>query len=175
MSIADLVRTGVPERTLRKHFRRFMAVSPLQCWGQLRLAAARACLLEGSDDTSVTEVAMRFDFSHFGRFAQEYRRHFGEAPSVTLQRSRIDRLERRNRPRDDAPTGDVRVAPRGSRDRPSIAVLPLQISAANPDCRAFGEYLAEGIATTCVECAPFRDGSKPFASGWPTHRKRLVT
>jgi len=149
MSIAELVaHCGVPERTLRKHFRRFMAVSPLKCWGQLRLAAARACLLEGSNDTSVTEVAMRFDFNHFGRFAQEYRRHFGEAPSVTLRRSRIDRLKRRNRPGDDAPTRDVPVAQRGSRDRPSIAVLPLHISAANPDCRGFGEYLAEGIATT---------------------------
>src|SRR5262249_3048184 len=34
-----------------------------------------------------------------------------------------------------------------SRDRPSIAVLPLQNSATDPDCRTFGEYVAEGIAT----------------------------
>jgi adenylate cyclase len=150
MSIADLVaHCGVPERTLRKHFRTFMAVSPLKCWRQLRLAAARACLLEGSNDTSITEVAIRFGFGHFGRFAQDYRRHFGETPSVTLQRSRIDRYEHANRPRHDTPhgTGGVSVVPSGSRDRPSIVVLPLQNSATDPDCRAFGEYLAEGIAT----------------------------
>jgi adenylate cyclase len=150
MSIADLVaHSGVPERTLRKHFRTFMAVSPLKCWRQLRLAAARACLLEGSNDTSITEVAIRFGFGHFGRFAQDYRRHFGETPSVTLQRSRIGNHERRNRPLNGSPNnaGGVPVGPSGSRDRPSIAVLPLQNSATDPDCRAFGECLAEGIAT----------------------------
>jgi adenylate cyclase len=144
MTIADLVaHCGVPERTLRKHFMQFMAVSPVKYWRQLRLAAARACLLEGSNGASVTEVAMLFDFGHFGRFAQDYRRHFGETPSVTLQRSRIDDHERRHRPRDDAPHN----TDGGTRDRPSIALLPLQNSATDPGCRAFGEYVAEGIAT----------------------------
>src|ERR1700685_2349119 len=79
MSVADLAaHCGVPERTLRKHFRTFLVVSPLKCWRQLRLAAARACLLEASNDTSITDVAVRFGFAHFGRFAQDYRRHFGE-------------------------------------------------------------------------------------------------
>jgi TolB-like protein len=123
-----------------------MAVSPLKCWRQLRLAAARSCLLEGSNKTSITEVATRFGFSHFSRFAQDYRHHFGETPSSTLQRSRISGHERRSRPRNDD-AGAVSVAPNGSRDRPSIAVLPLQNSAADPDCRAFGEYLADGMAT----------------------------
>lgn len=142
MSIADLVaHCGVSERTLRKHFRTFMAVSPLTCWRRLRLAAARSCLLEGSNKTSITEIATRFGFGHFGRFAQDYRAHFGETPSSTLQRSRISRHERK----DDA--GVVPVARNGPRDRPSVAVLPLQNSAVDPDCRAFGEYLAEGMAT----------------------------
>jgi TolB-like protein/AraC-like DNA-binding protein len=150
MLIADLVaHCGVPERTLRKHFRTFMAASPLNYWRRLRLASVRACLLEDSTNTSITEAAMRFGFSHFGRFAQDYRHHFGETPSATLQRSRIGRHERESRPRNDAPcdTGGASFAPNGSRDRPSIAVLPLQNSATDPDCRAFGEYLADGIAT----------------------------
>lgn len=149
MSVADLAaHCAVPERTLRKHFRTFMVASPLKCWRQLRLAAARACLLEGSDETSITDIAMRFGFAHFGRFAQDYRRHFGETPSTTLQRSRVGH-KHGNRLRNDAPhnTGGCPVAPGGWRDRPSIAVLPLQNSASDPDCRAFGEYLAEGIAT----------------------------
>ena len=150
MSIADLVaHCGVPERTLRKHFLAFFAVSPLTFWRQLRLAAARACLLEGSNDTSVTEVSARFGFGHFGRFAQDYRRHFGEMPSETLRRSRLERRERESRPRNRAlyDTGSIPAAPSSLRDRPSIAVLPLQNSATDPDCRAFGEYVAEGIAT----------------------------
>ena len=147
MSIADLVaHCDVPERTLRKHFRAFIAVSPLTFWRQLRLAAARAYLQEGSNDTSITEAAAQFGFGHFGRFAQDYRRHFGEPPSETLRRSRLERREQENPTSKPCPSS-IPVAPSSSRDRPSIAVLPLQNSATDPDCRAFGEYVAEGIAT----------------------------
>src|SRR5262245_42046669 len=150
MSIADLVAyCGVPERTLRKHFRTFMEASPLMYWRQLRLAGVRASLLEGSDNASITEVAIRFGFSHFGRFAQDYRYHFGESPSVTSQRRRVGGHNHGSRHRNDAryDTGGVSVMPNSLRDRPSIAVLPLQNCVTDPDCRAFGEYLAEGIAT----------------------------
>lgn len=151
MLVADLVaHCGVPERTLRKHFKAFMAVAPLEFWRQLRLAAARACLLEGSNNTSVTEVATRSGFNHFGRFAQDYRDKFGETPSVTLRRNRISRREGTGRPRNEAlhDTKGISVTLSGSRDRPSIAVLAFHNSAANADCGAFGELLAEGIATT---------------------------
>ena len=150
MSVADLVAyCGVPERTLRKHFRTFMGASPLMHWRQLRLAGVRACLLEGSDNTSITEVAIRFGFSHFGRFAQDYCNHFGELPSITLKRSRIGGHNHRSPTRNGAlcDNGVASVVLAGSRDRPSVAVLPLQNSATDPDCRAFGQYLAEGIAT----------------------------
>jgi TolB-like protein/AraC-like DNA-binding protein len=144
MSIACVVaHSGVPERTLRKHFRTFMAVSPLTFWRQLRFAAARACLVEGSNGTSVTEVAGRFGFGHFGRFAQDYRQRFGETPSETLRRSHIESREREGRRQNYAPA----TPPSSTRDRPSIAVLPLQNSAIDADCRALGEYVAEGIAT----------------------------
>src|SRR6185312_10048590 len=115
-------------------------------WRQLRMAAARSFLLEDTNTTSVTDVATRFGFTHFSRFAQDYRRHFGETPSRTLQRSRISRLERAGRHRISG-AGGVPVAPKVPRDRPIIAVLPLENSAAHPDCRAFGEYLAEAMAT----------------------------
>jgi len=147
MSIADLVaHCGVSERTLRKHFRTFMAVSPLNYSRQLRLAAARSCLLEGSETTSVTEIATRFGFTHISRFAQDYRRHIGEAPSSTLQRSRVNRQERTSRPR-TSDAGAISVVPKASRDRPAIAVLPLESSNAAANCRDFGEFLAEGMAT----------------------------
>ena len=149
MSIADLVaHCGVSERTLRKHFRRFMAVSPLKYWRQARLAAARSFLLKGSSATSVTEVATRFGFGHFSRFAQDYRGHFGEAPSSTLQRSRVGRDERASPSRR---RNAGAVAQSSSRDRPSVAVLPLENSSSHADCRAFGEYLAEGIATALCQ------------------------
>jgi TolB-like protein/Flp pilus assembly protein TadD len=148
ISIPDLVaHCGVPERTLRKHFRIFLAVSPLKYWRQLRLAAVRACLLEGSDSISIAEVATRFGFSHLGRFARDYGRQFGETPSVTLQRSRFGRYSSARQAGSAADPGASSAGLSTSRDRPSLAVLPLQISATDPACRALGEYLAEEIAT----------------------------
>jgi TolB-like protein len=150
ISIPELAaQCGISERTLRKHFRLFMAVSPLTYWRQLRLAAARARLLDGSYPTSITEIATQFGFNHLSRFSHDYGRHFGEAPSVTLQRGRIGCREPQRGAKNDGAfgPGGISVALGGLRDRPSIAVFPLQNSATDPDCRAFGEYVAEGIAT----------------------------
>jgi AraC-like DNA-binding protein len=150
ISVAELVaHCGVPERTLRKHFHTFMGVSPLEFWRRLRLAAVREDLLKGANASSVTDAAARFGFTHFGRFSQQYSRCFGETPSATLQRSRLAR----NRPNvrilkeDLDGAGGLSIAARRSRERPSIAVLPCQVSAAEPDCRFFADYVTEGIAT----------------------------
>ena len=34
---------------------------------------------------SVTTVALRWGFDHFGRFSVDYRRMFGESPVMTLR------------------------------------------------------------------------------------------
>src|SRR5262249_51292582 len=75
--MTDIVAaTGAPERTLRKHFSRFLGLGPLNFLRQLRLAAAREALLATS--SSITDIATRFGFGHFGRFSRDYRRRFGE-------------------------------------------------------------------------------------------------
>jgi len=150
ISTADLVsHCGVSERTLRKHFRAFMGVSPLDYWRGLRLAAAREDLLKGADGSSVTEVAARFGFTHFGRFSQQYRHRFGETPSATLQRSRLAQRQTTARAGRGDPDsrGRAAVIALKSRERPTVAVPPCQVSASEPDCRFFAEYLSEGIAT----------------------------
>jgi transcriptional regulator GlxA family with amidase domain len=44
-------------------------------------------LLAASPETaSVSMIALGSGFTHLGRFAQHYRRRFGESPSVTLAR-----------------------------------------------------------------------------------------
>jgi AraC family ethanolamine operon transcriptional activator len=76
---------GVSERTLQYAFRSYVDMSPLAYLRLCRLNHVRATL-RASDPraTTVTVVAMRFGFMHLGRFATEYRRMFGEAPSATL-------------------------------------------------------------------------------------------
>ena len=54
----------------------------------VRLQRAQADLL-AADPTqiSVTEIATKWDFFHLGRFAGDYRKAFGETPSMTLKRN----------------------------------------------------------------------------------------
>jgi AraC-like DNA-binding protein len=88
LSVGDLARAaGVSERTLHEGFRQVYGTTPMRRLKRLRLEAARAAL-ETADPaaTSVSEIAARFGFFQFGRFAGDYRRAFGERPSDTLQR-----------------------------------------------------------------------------------------
>ena len=49
---------------------------------------ARRELLRSPSGASVTEIAVRFGFTHFGRFSSAYRARYGESPSTTLRRCR---------------------------------------------------------------------------------------
>jgi len=53
---------------------------------RLRLEGARVALLASDDAVTVAAVAQRWGFAHASRFAQAYRRAFGEYPSETLKR-----------------------------------------------------------------------------------------
>jgi len=85
--LGDLVAlTGIPGRTLLKHFRDHHGVSPVRYWRDRRFARVREALLHGKDGANVTEIALAWGFSHLGRFAIEYTKRFGENPSDTRSR-----------------------------------------------------------------------------------------
>ncbi|WP_431934031.1 helix-turn-helix domain-containing protein [Nonomuraea jabiensis] len=42
-------------------------------------------MAETGSETTVTEVALRWGFTHLSRFASFYRETYGHAPSVTLR------------------------------------------------------------------------------------------
>lgn len=132
---------GVAGRTLNKHFRAFLGLSPMQYLQRLRLAAVRETLLAGNPDLSVTEAAKRYRFHHFGRFASQYRRCFGESPSDTLRNSRA---AARSLAHGGARQQQRIIVP--SREKPSLAVLPCQAPASEPNLSWFAESLAEGLA-----------------------------
>lgn len=77
-------QAGISVRTLHAGFQTYRNTTPLNYLRDLRLARAREDLLQGKD--AVTEVALRWGFSHLGRFAQDYKRRFGESPSTTRER-----------------------------------------------------------------------------------------
>ncbi|MDU5679320.1 MAG: helix-turn-helix domain-containing protein, partial [Pseudomonas aeruginosa] len=74
-------------RSLYALFERQLGESPRQYIRRLRLERIRACLEDpGCRVRNLTELALDFGFAHLGRFAEQYRRQFGELPSETLRR-----------------------------------------------------------------------------------------
>jgi AraC-like DNA-binding protein len=88
VTIARLAATtGVSARALQKGFARDLGCTPSAYVRDLRLERARKQLLdaEPGDGTRVTDVALRWGFSHLGRFSHFYGVRFGESPSDTLR------------------------------------------------------------------------------------------
>jgi AraC-like DNA-binding protein len=87
LRVAALSSTlGVSERTLRKAFNNTHGVSPCRYLRMLRLCQVRRALLSAHDQVvTVTAIATSFGFPELGRFSVEYRKVFGESPSVTLR------------------------------------------------------------------------------------------
>jgi AraC-like DNA-binding protein len=84
--LADVVAAaGIPGRTLHRHFHDRYGMSPMRYLHDSRMTRARHDLLHAGGDT-VTDIALRWGFSHLGRFASEYRRRYGETPSQTRRR-----------------------------------------------------------------------------------------
>jgi AraC-like DNA-binding protein len=81
-------RLAVSERTLRKAFMATHGLSPCRHLRMLRLRQARQVLITPHNRVvTVTETATRFGFAELGRFSVEYRKVFGESPSMTLRRT----------------------------------------------------------------------------------------
>lgn len=87
LTLAEIAEAaGVSIRTLTAGFRNFRDQSPMQQLRDIRMAAARDDLLRGAGTEGVADIALRWGFGNFGRFAGDYRRRYGETPSETLRR-----------------------------------------------------------------------------------------
>lgn len=83
---------GVSARTLQLAFRKFRDTTPMAFLRDARLDRADADLRAGHPGRSVTEIATRWGFGHFGRFAGVYRARFGCTPRETLQDALADKF-----------------------------------------------------------------------------------
>jgi AraC family ethanolamine operon transcriptional activator len=88
-SITELCEAvGAKERTLHLSCVEAFGRPPAMLLAELRLNVAHRALSRPEKETSVTAVAALYGFTHFGRFAEIYRRQFGELPSTTLAKAR---------------------------------------------------------------------------------------
>jgi AraC family ethanolamine operon transcriptional activator len=89
VQIADLSRAlHLSRRTLQRAFTETLGLGPARYLTLKRLSAVRAELRRADPGaTSVTETATKYGFWELGRFAQDYKRTFGEKPSETLSKA----------------------------------------------------------------------------------------
>lgn len=80
-------RSGYTLRSLEMIFRRSVGMPPGRWFMTARLNGALRDLLTCDSVFTVSEIAMKWGFRHMSRFAEYYRRTFGELPSETLARS----------------------------------------------------------------------------------------
>ncbi|MFE2407486.1 AraC family transcriptional regulator [Kitasatospora sp. NPDC057904] len=96
ISVADMaVAARVSVRSLRAGFRSRLGTTPLAHLRNVRLEAAHRDLLAmargEATASTVTEVALRWGFTHLGRFAETYRKTYGRTPSAVLRENRPPR------------------------------------------------------------------------------------
>jgi AraC-like DNA-binding protein len=88
LTVSDVARaSSISVRALQESFQRNLGRTPMNHLRDVRLRHARAELAAAEPgSTTVGEVAVRWGFSHMGRFSNEYARRFGEYPRETLRR-----------------------------------------------------------------------------------------
>lgn len=88
LTTAELARTAnVSVRMLQLDFHRHLGLTPSAYIRHLRLERVHADLLAAdlAVGDSVTEIALRWGFTHLGRFSAQYREMYGVTPSTTLR------------------------------------------------------------------------------------------
>ncbi len=91
LAIEDVAQAvGVSARALQLAFRRFRNTTPMAFLRDARLERAHADLQAARPGASVTDIALRWGFGHFGRFAGTYRERFGCSPRQTLHQAQAD-------------------------------------------------------------------------------------
>jgi AraC family transcriptional regulator, ethanolamine operon transcriptional activator len=89
--LAVCSRVGASRRKLNYCFQDVLGTSPIQYLRALRLNGVRRGLRQAGRDESVQDVATRWGFWHQGQFSLDYKKHFFELPSDTLNRARKGR------------------------------------------------------------------------------------
>ncbi|WP_064594996.1 AraC family transcriptional regulator [Pseudomonas sp. DR 5-09] len=88
LTISQIARhAGVTARTVQLSFQRFRGLSPMQFLKEIRLQRVRVDLeTQQHTHVQVSSTALKWGFTHIGRFSSDYKQRFGESPSMTIKR-----------------------------------------------------------------------------------------
>jgi transcriptional regulator GlxA family with amidase domain len=85
--------TALSERSLQYAFKETLGLAPAAYLARLRLHRVRDALQSDSPDSrSITSVALAWGFWHSGEFSRAYKECFGELPSETRRRHRLEKM-----------------------------------------------------------------------------------
>lgn len=87
-SVGEIAESvGLSIRSLQDGFCRYLDTTPLDRLRTQKMIGVRAQLLAADrTTTTVSKVATRWGFNHFGRFSLQYKQQWGELPSETLRK-----------------------------------------------------------------------------------------
>jgi AraC-like DNA-binding protein len=91
MTIQDIVEQfNISDKTLQNSFKSLFGFTPKHFMILLKLNRAHEDLkVSDAQTTNVSDIAIKWGFSHFGRFAKEYQELFGTLPSETLHQTPV--------------------------------------------------------------------------------------
>ncbi|SMP34802.1 helix-turn-helix domain-containing protein [Shimia sagamensis] len=86
LTIGDICHESAASwRTLDRAFKEEFGIGPKRYYLNLRLSRVRTALMDNEGNRNVVDIANDFGFWHMGDFAREYRKLFGDLPSVALK------------------------------------------------------------------------------------------
>ncbi|CAH7126231.1 helix-turn-helix domain-containing protein [Vibrio sp. Makdt] len=88
-TISELCQVAnLSERSLQYGFREMLGVTPIQYLRIVRLNGAHRDLIRADHQSAkVVNIALKWGFLEFGRFAKEYRHFYNQLPSQTLKQA----------------------------------------------------------------------------------------
>ncbi len=91
ISLGDIASAiGVSGRSLQRSFAKYCGCSPIQFLRQARLDSLHQELSQGIPLLGISDLMLKYQFSHLGRCSQSYHQRFGELPSETVHKNRVN-------------------------------------------------------------------------------------
>lgn len=85
--LANVAGVSVPY--LFSMFRKWKGITPMNYISNIRYERVHNALKKADDGTLVSDIAMEWGFYQLGRFSKEYKKRYGENPSMTLRNNSI--------------------------------------------------------------------------------------
>lgn len=82
--------SGVSRNKLYTDFKRYIGIPPTAYLKRIRMDGVRADIIRSGGEENISTLAFSWGFNHLGRFSTEYKKMFGETPSETLAKARLD-------------------------------------------------------------------------------------